>query len=623
MISSRKTKFLIILLLILAISFGAANFAHAAGALTSFFGSLVDFTAEAVFNIVGAILAAIGFVLGLILALEGMILDYVLSLTNLSNAPVVLVGWGITRDLANMFFILVMIWIAFTTILQIETYRTKELVTRLIIVALLINFSLVIAGVIIDFTQVITDFFISQASGGAAGGTLQLSASLAKGLQISSYYQPSPAQNAQAVLAQAASIPLMVVAGSAFAVIFSGLAIFVFAAAIILFVVRIVALWFLLIVSPIAWAASIMPDTKHLWDRWWKEFLRWAFFAPAYSFFIYLALLIVQMNGVKGQFPLVAMVGDNPVTPLAANSSPSAILNMVLVIVILIAGIKVAESMGAYGAAETMKYAKKWGNQAKDYTGRMGRRAAVATGAPQAIAKQLSRVPLLRQAARPLRKFEETEREARAQRVNQSKERVKGWTKENAAAEYRAAFDPQTKAGLLLGLSAKWQGLSALDREEKISGLKTLQNLDMQNELMTVLRKEPTLAPTVGKTIEDVVKRISPSDIKDMSPDVISNPEVARFFNQGQLRSIFNEGLSEAFAKAFPKANELGFTVAGTADYLLSSPGWASIISGLETVAIKEEKKGEQPKEEKAGEQPRVTLAGKYAGVPPQGERKG
>ncbi|KKU16923.1 MAG: hypothetical protein UX27_C0045G0001, partial [Candidatus Azambacteria bacterium GW2011_GWA2_45_90] len=126
-----------------------------------------------------------------------------------------------------------------------------------------------------------------------------------------------------------------------------------------------------------------------------------------------------------------------------------------------------------------------------------------------------------------------------------------------------------------------------------------------------------------GKTIEDVVKRISPSDIKDMSPDVISNPEVARFFNQGQLRSIFNEGLSEAFAKAFPKANELGFTVAGTADYLLSSPGWASIISGLETVAIKEEKKGEQPKEEKAGEQPRVTLAGKYAGVPPQGERKG
>ena len=69
MISSRKTKFLIILLLILAISFGAANFAHAAGALTSFFGSLVDFTAEAVFNIVGAILAAIGFVLGLILAL--------------------------------------------------------------------------------------------------------------------------------------------------------------------------------------------------------------------------------------------------------------------------------------------------------------------------------------------------------------------------------------------------------------------------------------------------------------------------------------------------------------------------------------------------------------------------
>ena len=514
-----------------------------------------------------------------------------------------------------------MIWIAFTTILQIETYRTKELVTRLIIVALLINFSLVIAGVIIDFTQVITDFFISQASGGGTlAGTANLSASLAKGLQISSYYQPSPAQNAQAVLAQAASIPLMVVAGSAFAVIFSGLAIFVFAAAIILFVVRIVALWFLLIVSPIAWAASIMPDTKHLWDRWWKEFLRWAFFAPAYSFFIYLALLIVQMNGVKGQFPLVAMVGDNPVTPLAANSSPSAVLNMVLVIVILIAGIKVAESMGAYGAAETMKYAKKWGNQANDYTGRMGRRAAVATGAPQAIAKQLSRVPLLRQAARPLRRFEETEREARAQRVNQSKERVKGWTKENAAAEYRAAFDPQTKAGLLLGLSGKWQGLSALDGEEKISGLKTLQNLDMQNELMTVLRKEPTLAPTVGKTIEDVVKRISPSDIKDMTPDVISNPEVARFLNPGQLEAVFKEGLSDAFMQAFPKANELGFPAATkTAEYLQTSSLWSGIIP--ENIK-KEGTAGTKPSPTEEVKPSPIIMAGKYTSARPPEERK-
>ena len=332
----------------------------------------------------------------------------------------------------------------------------------------------------------------------------------------------------------------------------------------------------------------------------------------------------------------MAMVGDNPVTPLAANSSPSAILNMVLVIVILIAGIKVAESMGAHGAAETMKYAKKWGNQAKDYTGRMGRRAAVATGEkisaklPEGARTGIQRfaaLPGVRQAVRPIRRFEEQEREARAQRVNQSKERVKGWTKENAAAEYRAAFDPQTKAGLLLGLSAKWQGLSALGREEKISGLKTLQNLGMEQELMTVLRKDPSLAPTVGKTIEDVVKRITPSDIKDLTPDVFKDedigPEIARFLNPGQLDAVFKEGLSDAFIIALKEMPKKGITPnLQQLKYFQKSAGWSGIIpedifkkAGLTEPSEKTEGGGNK-------KEPIIKVVGAHAKLPPPEERK-
>lgn len=566
--------------------------------------NLVGWLGNSILKAFNWLLFGIGYLLGFILYIEGKILDWVLGLTQFSKSPVVTTGWAITRDLANMFFILVMIFIAFTTILRIETYRTKELVAKLIIVALLINFSLVIGGVIIDFTQIITTFFLKNA---ATQGTI--SENLAHGLQISNIYK-TDAGAAEALLDFGQTL-LLVFAGLAFAVIFSGIAVFVFAAAILLFLVRIVALWFLLILSPIAWAASILPDTKHLWDKWWSQFLKWAFFAPVYSFFIYLALMIVQQGGIKRQFEKAAIdLGQTQkeIASVNALAAPDKILDMILIVVILIAGIKVAESFGAHGASAAMGYAKKGGIAARNYTGRMARRATVATGAPQAIAKGLSRIPVLRQAARPLRRFEESERAARAQRIGEVQSRAKDWTKENTAAEYQAAIDPQTKAGLLRALTEKKGGLALLNESEIRSGLQTLKGYNMDNE---ILKTRPDLAPEVGKTVEEAVKMIKPSEIGNIAPPVIENPEVARFLNPGQLEAVFREGLSGAFVKAFPKAIEKGIPAeTKSMEYLQASPVWKNIIP---EIAVR----GAAPKEPSP-----IITAGKYTPTPPPGERK-
>jgi hypothetical protein len=49
-------------------------------------------------------------------------------------------GWVITRDIANMFFIVILLVIAFATILQIEQYNYKKWLPKLILMAILINF---------------------------------------------------------------------------------------------------------------------------------------------------------------------------------------------------------------------------------------------------------------------------------------------------------------------------------------------------------------------------------------------------------------------------------------------------------------------------------------------------
>lgn len=59
------------------------------------------------------------------------------------------IGWTVTRDIANIFYIFILLWIALATIFNIDKFSAKNLLPKLVISALLINFSLVIGATII------------------------------------------------------------------------------------------------------------------------------------------------------------------------------------------------------------------------------------------------------------------------------------------------------------------------------------------------------------------------------------------------------------------------------------------------------------------------------------------
>jgi hypothetical protein len=71
------------------------------------------------------------------------------SYTN-ANGQFINQGWGVIRDIANVMFIFILLYIAIRHILQMGSSNTKRLLTSLIIAALLINFSLFFSKVIID-----------------------------------------------------------------------------------------------------------------------------------------------------------------------------------------------------------------------------------------------------------------------------------------------------------------------------------------------------------------------------------------------------------------------------------------------------------------------------------------
>ena len=72
------------------------------------------------------------------------------------------IGWKATRDVANMFFVLFILWVAIATILSYESYSARALLPKIIVVALLINFSFSISQLIINTSTTLGNFFFAS-----------------------------------------------------------------------------------------------------------------------------------------------------------------------------------------------------------------------------------------------------------------------------------------------------------------------------------------------------------------------------------------------------------------------------------------------------------------------------
>lgn len=320
------------------------------------------FVSDVVSSILGAFF-------GIVLYLEAQIIDYILSPTNfpLTNAPIVTLGWGITRDLANMFFILILLIIAFATVLRIQSYAIKQLWWKVVVAALLINFSLVIAGFVIDFTQVLTTFFLKQITGD--GGFITITSKLAASMQITNFYNPASPTSIIGGAAQFGASGIAATLGIILTLIGLIITVFVFGAAMIFLIVRILHIWFLLISAPIVWMLWILPETSKHFSQWWNEFIRWTFFAPIFVFIIYLSLSIFDATGKfkSGVFPAGNSAWNVATPGLTTIGMPAAIFQWGLIIGMMFYSLIYANKFGIYGAAASQKMITGWGNNAKGF----------------------------------------------------------------------------------------------------------------------------------------------------------------------------------------------------------------------------------------------------------------
>lgn len=137
--------------------------------------------------------------------------------------------------------------------------------------------------------------------------------------------------------------------------IFILIAIFVFAAACILFLIRFGVLVILMVLSPLAYAGMILPKTHEYAKKWWNTLLTESFFAPLFMAMIWFVLTIVNSPGYKNSLGIgtnsFALAIDNPTDPGAL----SVVLNFGIVITFLVASLIISKQLGAYGGDRALK----------------------------------------------------------------------------------------------------------------------------------------------------------------------------------------------------------------------------------------------------------------------------
>jgi len=315
-----------------------------------------------------------------------------------SHLDIVKAGWEVTRDFSNMFFILFMVIVAFATILRIQRYGIKELLPKVIGVALLINFSYVICAVVIDFSNIAANFFINDIkkyTSDNAAGTFTTS------LRLIEVYTPLNCDELSNVIPKAppdySGPPLVsdkeqcvqqLTAGSQatqigadfFTFLISmtvGSLVFLIAALVlfiggIMLLIRIVFIWFLVMIVPLVFLCYIMPALRGQWRKWWSTFLSWCFFAPLFAFFIWLAMKVSIEGKTKEVARLNApeFTGVNAFSNIFTSAPATALIHYLFIIALLVGALIAAKQLGIHGANTALAIGQKWGKGATDWAKR-------------------------------------------------------------------------------------------------------------------------------------------------------------------------------------------------------------------------------------------------------------
>lgn len=259
-------------------------------------------------------------------------------------------AWGVVRDISNIFFILILLYIAIKIILDLAGHEAKKMIAQVIIMALLINFSMFFTKAVIDASNVLALVFYNKLTVKVEGPDKQVEeynpatkfnerdiagafvSSLNPNKIISGEFYKKVTEGisftkeggvAQRVLVGVTSIPVMLGVMFVYGIIIL-FAVYAFFIAGFSFLSRLIELWVLIIFSPFAFLSFALPELKKVgyigWDAWIGRLLSVSFMAPIFMFFMYFIFMLLKK--------------DIPGSLMRSGGADQTLIEMVLFIII-------------------------------------------------------------------------------------------------------------------------------------------------------------------------------------------------------------------------------------------------------------------------------------------------
>ena len=267
-----------------------------------------------------------GALIGLVI---GAILD-IASYNNFVNQAQIIEAWRILRDFCNMLFILALLIIAFASILRLENYSMKRYLPKIVIMAVLINFSRTIIGIFIDASQIIMLTFVNAFSD--AGGNFVSFLQIDKFISI---MEGEKLEWQQAALTYALVLIFVII------VVITMLAV------LLVFVMRVIFLWIYVVLSPLAFLLMAFPKGERYASQYWSELTKYLVNGPVLAFFIWLALSV--LNNID-TLAFTKKSASLAVGATLVTGGPG-FMAFVLAIAFLVGGLVMSSQVGGVGAS--------------------------------------------------------------------------------------------------------------------------------------------------------------------------------------------------------------------------------------------------------------------------------
>ncbi|MEI6280758.1 MAG: hypothetical protein WCP17_02030 [bacterium] len=332
-----------------------------------------------------------------------------LNSTSIGESTFIGPTWSIVRDISNIFFILILIYIAIKIILDLGGHEAKKMIGQVIIMALLINFSMFFTKIIIDSSNMLALVFYNKIEVNMKGpdgkiierpyvpitnvGEKDIAGGMANAFDATyfmsqSFYDQLKTRGQVVPVgwggaAQVAGLALIpsggvtqvaaVVRGAYLLygsfigyndipittmlaiIILSGLimgfAAYAFFIAGMSFLGRLIELWVLIIFSPFAFMSFTIPllkSTEYIgWDDWLKRLLKVSFMAPIFLFFMYFIFLLINAKILDG----LKLIQD-PGKQTVPQTIMFIVIPAIMILILLNQATKFAKkSSGALGEA--------------------------------------------------------------------------------------------------------------------------------------------------------------------------------------------------------------------------------------------------------------------------------